>query len=77
MITIKRGRVVNNKVVVFASSFANTSYSIVVTLENTVDSPVSIYSYAVTAKSTTGFTVSFAGEMDSVNYKLNWMAQSY
>ncbi|KKK60224.1 hypothetical protein LCGC14_3026510, partial [marine sediment metagenome] len=41
------------------------------------DSPVSIYSYAITAKSKDGFTVSFSGDMESENYKLNWIVQKY
>lgn len=67
----------DNVLITFASAFPNTNYSVVVTLENIADSPVSIYSYAVTAKSINGFTVSFSGDIDSANYKLNWIAKSY
>ena len=61
----------------FTSPFPNMNYYILVTMENTADLPVSIYSYTITAKSLDGFTVSFSGDMDSANYKLNWSAQKY
>ena len=67
----------NSVSVVFASPFPNMNYYILVTMENIIDSPVSIYSYAITAKSKDGFTVSFSGDMESENYKLNWIAQKY
>lgn len=56
-------------------SFADqgtTNYTINATLENTSDSPPSIYAFIVTAKSSTGFTVTFMGDTDSANYVLNW-----
>ncbi len=67
----------NSVSVIFASPFSNTNYYTLVTMENIVDLPVSIYSYIITAKSTGGFTVSFSGDMESGNYKLNWIAQKY
>ncbi len=63
--------------VCFALPFSNMDYSILVTMENIVDLPASIYSYIITDRSSTGFTVSFSGEMESENYKLNWFAQEY
>jgi hypothetical protein len=63
--------------VTFESTFPNTNYLVIVTLENVIDSPASIYSYNITAKHIKGFTVSFSGEIDSGNYKLNWIAQEY
>ncbi len=61
----------------FELPFSNMDYSILVTMENIVDLPASIYSYIITGRSSTGFTVSFSGEMESKNYKLNWIAQEY
>jgi hypothetical protein len=49
-----------------------TNYIVNVTLENTVDSPPSIYPFIVSAKTSSSFTVSFSGDIDSANYKLNW-----
>ncbi len=63
--------------VVFALPFPNTTYYIMVAMENIVDFPVSIYSYIITDKTMDGFEVSFSGDMDSDNYKLNWIAQKY
>ena len=69
---------VNSVSIDFTSPFPpNMNYYILVTMENIVDSPVSIYSYAITAKDADGFTVSFSGDMESGNYKLNWSAQKY
>lgn len=67
----------NSVSVGFTSPFLNMDYHILVTMENIVDSPVSIYSYIITDRSSTGFTVSFSGDMESENYKLNWSAQKY
>ncbi len=61
----------------FTSPFPNPDYHILVTMENIIDSPASIYSYIITAKDKDGFTVSFSGDMESGNYKLNWIAQKY
>lgn len=49
-----------------------TNYTISATLENTSDSPPSIYAYIVSAKSSSGFTVTFMGDTDSANYILDW-----
>ncbi|KKN58624.1 hypothetical protein LCGC14_0550430 [marine sediment metagenome] len=67
----------NSVSVDFALPFLNMDYHILVTMENIVDSPVSIYSYIITDRRSTGFTVSFSGDMESDNYKLNWIAQKY
>ncbi len=68
----------NSVPIVFTSPFLNDNYLVIVTLENTGDTPpVSIYSYTVIDKTADGFTVSFSGDMDSENYKLNWIAQKY
>lgn len=49
-----------------------TNYVVNATLENTVDAPPSIYPFIVSAKTSNSFTVSFSGDIDSANYKLNW-----
>ena len=67
----------NSVSVGFISPFSNTNYYILVTMENIIDSPVSIYSYIITDRRLNGFTVSFSGDMESDNYKLNWIAQKY
>ena len=58
--------------IVFASALANTNYTVNCTMENTSDSPPSIYAHIVSAKLTTGFSALFMGDMDSANYILNW-----
>ena len=58
--------------VTFSSALSNTNYTINATLENTTDSPPSIYAFIVSAKSTNGFTVTLMGDTDSANYVLDW-----
>jgi hypothetical protein len=60
-------------VVVSFTALPNTDYTVNATLENTSDSPPSIYPFIVSAKTTSSFTVTFAGDMDSANYLLDWM----
>ena len=50
-----------------------TSYTVTCTLENTSDSPPSIYPFIVSGKTSSSFTVTFAGDMDSANYVLDWV----
>jgi len=61
--------------VTFTDDMPSTNYTIQVTLENTTDSPPSQYSLIVSAKATTGFTVTFSGTIDSANYSLGWRAE--
>lgn len=58
--------------VTFGTALASTNYTVNCTLENTSDSPPSLYVLIVSAKQTTGFTVVFSGDMDSANYYLDW-----
>jgi hypothetical protein len=58
--------------VTFPSALADATYTTNCTLENTTDNPPSIYPFIVTGTTISGFTVLFAGSMDSANYKLNW-----
>jgi hypothetical protein len=51
----------------------STNYTVNATMENTSDSPPSIYAFIVSAKTSSSFTVTFMGDMDSANYLLDWM----
>jgi len=62
--------------IAFNTALSNTNYTVNATLENTIDSPPSIYAFSVTSKTTTGFTVTLAGTTDSANYVLNWFVIS-
>jgi len=57
-------------------AFSSANYSISISIENTSDSPTSIYSYNITAKTVNGFEVTFTGDIDSSNYILSWIAVS-
>lgn len=61
----------------FASDMPDTSYVVNATLQNTVDSPPSIYAFIVTSTTVSGFRVEFMGDMDSANYYLNWSVLDY
>lgn len=61
--------------VTFASAFNDSNYSLTTDIQNTVDSKPSAYSTVISAKSNSGFTVIFSGDIDSMNYKLNWLAK--
>jgi len=50
-----------------------TDYTVHTTLENTSDSPPSIYPYIISSKTSSSFICTFAGDMDSPNYVLNWV----
>jgi len=64
----------DNISVVFDSAFDDTNYSIGLSLVNTVDNPPQIYSYIITNKLTTGFTVLFSSAMNTSNYVLEYIA---
>jgi hypothetical protein len=55
------------------TDLGHTNYTVNVTMENTVDSPPSVYAFIVSAKTSSSFTVVFMGDMDSANYYINWM----
>lgn len=61
-------------VVTFGEAFDDTTYSIEATIVNTTDGTPSQYSYLVTSKATTGFTLTLSGATDSANYDLEWLA---
>jgi len=66
------GSGVNSIAVTFGTAFANSNYSVVFSLENTTDTTQ--YTAMLSAKATTGFTVTLSGSTSTVNYKLNWKA---
>jgi hypothetical protein len=62
-----------SSVTVNFTDLGTTNYTVNVTLENTSDSPPSIYPFIVSGKTSSSFTVTFAGDMDSANYYIDWM----
>jgi len=58
----------------FNNKPANTDYVVLTTITNTVDPSASIYATTITEKTTGGFKAMFSGQMDSHNYKLEYMA---
>jgi hypothetical protein len=54
------------------ADLGHTNYTVNANLENTTDSPPSIYAFIVSARASSSFTVTFMGDMDSANYSLNW-----
>lgn len=60
-------------VVVSFADVGSTNYTVNATMENTADSPPSVYAFIVSAKTSSSFTVTFMGDMDSANYLLDWM----
>ncbi|RLI52467.1 MAG: hypothetical protein DRO87_13155, partial [Candidatus Thorarchaeota archaeon] len=59
----------------FSTATSTVNYTVSVTLENTTDSEPSLFSTLVSKTTTSGFTVLFSGDMDTPNYKLNWIAK--
>ncbi len=68
------GNGVTSHSVSFGTAFADTTYGIVFSIGNAVDAHPIFLQGVVTAKSTTGFTVTFNAPTDSVNYTLEWAA---
>ncbi len=64
----------SSKAVVFTTPFADTSYSIIVTIQNLTDATPIFLNPVITAKSTTGFTVLFNAPTDTINYVLEYIA---
>lgn len=62
--------------ITFTSAFSTANYALTLGLENTSDSPPSMYSMLITSKTASGFTVSFSGDINSSNFKLNWVAKA-
>lgn len=70
------GAGVSNVNVTFDTAQMDTGYSPVIAIINTSDANPSEYSWTITAKSTTGFTVSLSGPTDTSNYKLAYQVGS-
>jgi len=51
----------------------DTSYTVAISLSNTIDANPSLYNYSVIERTPTYFTVQFSGDMDSSNYYLEWI----
>lgn len=62
----------SSTVTVNFADLGHTNYTVNATLENTTDSPPSIYAFIVSARASSSFTVTFMGDMDSTFYSLNW-----
>jgi hypothetical protein len=60
-------------VTVSFADVGSTNYTVNATMENTADSPPSVYAFIVSAKTSSSFTVTFMGDMDSANYILDWI----
>jgi len=54
------------------SGIGHTNYTITSDLENTTDSPPSVYAYIISARTTSSFDITLMGDTDSANYVLNW-----
>lgn len=54
------------------TTLGHTNYTVNATLENTADSPPSIYMFIISTRTSSSFIATFIGDMDSANYKLNW-----
>jgi len=61
--------------VIFPRTFNDSDYTLTTDIENLVDSKPSAFASIISAKSNSGFTVIFSGDIDTSNYKLNWLAK--
>jgi len=51
-----------------------SGYSVSITIENLIDPSPSIYGWVLRQKSTSSFSIEFSSNIDSPNYKMNWIA---
>jgi hypothetical protein len=58
--------------IIFSQTQSDTNYSQFWSIENSVDSPPSIFTGVVYDKTVNGFKVLFSGTIDSNNYVLSW-----
>jgi len=68
------GSGIDEYVVTLGVSFSGTTYTTVVTFENTTDVDAGIITGEVVEKNTGNFKVAFSSATDTANYKLNWYA---
>ena len=71
------GSGVTSLTVSFSSSVADTNYTVSGGFENTVDTSPQFQPWNITGKTTTGFTIKWNSETDSVNYKFNYRTSGY
>lgn len=64
----------NTVSVVYGTAFDNTNYALVCQIRNTVDADPIFLNIVDTAKSTTGFTLTFNTTADSANYLVDYLA---
>jgi hypothetical protein len=72
--SVTLGSGITSKPVTFTTAFANTNYQVICTLVNTTDTNPQIMPITISAKSTTGFTATFADATDTVNSLLSYIA---
>lgn len=65
---------VSSVAVVFSTALANNNYAATFNFINTTDSDLAFIQGMITAKSASGFTVSFNTPTDSANYSMGWNA---
>jgi hypothetical protein len=64
----------SSKAITFAAAFADTTYSLTFAIVNVTDaSPIMLWG-VITAKSTTGATVTFNTATDTANYEIDYQA---
>lgn len=68
--TISNG--VTSKAITLSPAQPDVNYYITTNMKNTTDSPPTHYNTVITAKSTSGFTISFGASINSANYSLDW-----
>lgn len=69
---VSLGSGIASKAVTFGSSMTDNDYVLTYTIENLTDSNPMTLSPQTTARSATGFTVSFTGPTDTANYVLHY-----
>lgn len=66
-----------SKAITFVSSLPSTSYTPVAMFRNTTDGSPLLQPLTITAKATSGFTVSWSEPLDTANYVLDWFAMEH
>lgn len=63
----------STELIVNLPSERNEEYAIFCSLENSIDSPVRFYLHEIVEKTSTYFKVKFSSQINTENYKLNWV----
>lgn len=79
--TVKRGTEtlssgISSITVSYDGNFSDTDYQLAASLKNTTDGDPSIYPLLIISTTISGFTAEFAGELDSANYTLDYIAMT-